>query len=173
MRPLMIALLACLGGTAFSGERQTACDPNSWWYDSKGHPHPTASNCLLNHDGPPSSAAPPPLPRENAVTNLPQLSAAPIMTGHSEISLRMAGGTYLVPVTINKSLVMDFIIDSGAADVSIPIYVVVTLIRSGTLKDSDFMGTRTYKMANGVTVPSETFRIRSMKVGDKEIRDAL
>jgi clan AA aspartic protease (TIGR02281 family) len=112
-------------------------------------------------------------PNENAGTALPQIATSPTIFGHAEISLKTAGGAFLVPVTINGSLLLDFTIDSGASDVSIPADVVMNLIRSGTLSQSDFLGTRTYRMANGATVPSETFRIRALKVGDREIRDVL
>jgi hypothetical protein len=86
-----------------------------------------------------------------------------------EIKLRKAGGILVVPVTINNALTLNFVVDSGAADVSIPADVVLTLIRTGTLSESDFLGTKTYQLADGSTVPSQTFRIRVLKVGDHEI----
>jgi aspartyl protease family protein len=49
--------------------------------------------------------------------------------------------------------------------------VVLTLMRTGTLKPDDFLGTQTYRMADGSTVPSKVFRIRSLKVGDKVIEN--
>src|SRR6516165_7004064 len=52
-----------------------------------------------------------------------------------------SGGIYQVPVVINDALKLDFIVDSGASDVSIPADVVFTLIRTGTIKKSDFIGT--------------------------------
>jgi clan AA aspartic protease (TIGR02281 family) len=89
-------------------------------------------------------------------------------TGGSEI-VRMVGdgGTFKVPVTINGQLTLDFIVDSGASDVSIPADVVLTLWRTGTITEADFIGARTYTMADGSTVPSQRFLIRSLKVGDK------
>ena len=39
------------------------------------------------------------------------------------------GGTYVVPVLINKAITLNFVIDSGASDVSIPADVVLTLVR--------------------------------------------
>jgi tetratricopeptide (TPR) repeat protein len=83
------------------------------------------------------------------------------------VAMRIEGGTYVVPVLINNAITLDFIVDSGASDVSIPADVVSTLVRTGTLKDSDFLGQKTYVLADGSTVPSQTFRIRSLKVGDK------
>jgi hypothetical protein len=77
------------------------------------------------------------------------------------------GGTFAVPVVINGAIALDFIVDSGAADVSIPADVVITLMRTGTIKESDFLGQKTYMLADGSKVPSQTFRIRSLKVGDR------
>jgi clan AA aspartic protease (TIGR02281 family) len=77
------------------------------------------------------------------------------------------GGTFAVPVVINGAIALDFIVDSGAADVSIPADVVMTLMRTGTIKESDFLGQKTYMLADGSKVPSQTFRIRSLKVGDR------
>ena len=62
-------------------------------------------------------------------------------------------------------------VDSGAADVNIPQDVVTTLMRTGTLKKSDFLGQRIYVLADGSKIPSQTFRIRSMKVGDRIVEN--
>jgi predicted aspartyl protease len=69
-------------------------------------------------------------------------------------------------VLINGQITLNFTIDSGAADVSIPADVLSTLIRTGTIKKSDFIGQKTYRLADGSTVPSATFVIRSLKVGN-------
>ena len=81
------------------------------------------------------------------------------------------GGTYEVPVLINKTITLNFMIDSGASDVSIPADVVLTLVRSGTLQRSDFIGTKTYRLADGSTVPSTTFRIRSLTMNNVVIEN--
>ena len=94
---------------------------------------------------------------------------------NSSISIPMenTGGVYTVPVSINDSLTINFIVDSGATDVNIPADVVSTLVRAGTVRDEDFLGTRMYTMENGSTVPSKTFRIRSLKVGNIVIEDVI
>ena len=38
--------------------------------------------------------------------------------------MQIEGGTYVVPVLINDAITLDFVVDSGAADVSIPADVV-------------------------------------------------
>jgi gag-polyprotein putative aspartyl protease len=83
------------------------------------------------------------------------------------------GGTFRVPVTINDELTLKFVIDSGAADVSVPADVVMTLVRTGTITDADFLGKQTYKLADGSTIPSQQFVIRSLKVGDKTLENVV
>jgi predicted aspartyl protease len=85
------------------------------------------------------------------------------------IPLQREGGTFVVPVLINKAITLKFVIDSGATDVSIPADVVSTLIRTGTLQDADFLGTQTYVLADGSKIPSSTFRIRSLTADKLEI----
>jgi gag-polyprotein putative aspartyl protease len=82
------------------------------------------------------------------------------------IPLLVEGGTFVIPVLINGQITLNFTIDSGAADVSIPADVVSTLIRTGTIQKSDFIGQKTYRLADGSTAPSATFVIRSLKVGN-------
>ncbi|MGD0025169.1 MAG: retropepsin-like aspartic protease [Xanthobacteraceae bacterium] len=87
----------------------------------------------------------------------------------TKVPLKVVGGTFVVPVEINGAISLNFVIDSGAADVSVPADVVGTLIRTGTLERSDFIGTQIYILADGSKSPSDTFIIRSLKVGDKVV----
>ena len=89
----------------------------------------------------------------------------------TQVSFRQRGGTFIVPVTINNAIRLNFTLDTGAADVSIPADVVMTLIRTGTISDNDFLGKQTYVLADGSKVPSVTFRIRSLRVGDKVVEN--
>jgi len=89
----------------------------------------------------------------------------------SEIPVQSKGEITVIPVLINNAIALKFIIDSGASDVSIPADVFLTLIRTETIRDTDFIGKRTYQLADGSTVPSERFRIRVLRVGDREIEN--
>lgn len=83
-----------------------------------------------------------------------------------EVALEADGGTYLVPVQVNGAITLGFTVDSGAADVTIPADVFSTLQRAGTIETGDMLGTKTYVLADGSTIESPTFRIRSLRVGD-------
>jgi clan AA aspartic protease (TIGR02281 family) len=87
-------------------------------------------------------------------------------TTHIEVPLKPLGGTFVVPVFINGAITLNFVVDSGAADVSVPADVVGTLIRAGTIEKSDITGKQKYMLADGSISPTVTFIIRSLKVGD-------
>jgi predicted aspartyl protease len=89
----------------------------------------------------------------------------------TSVPMQLEGGTYVVPVLINDAITLNFLVDSGAADVSIPADVVMTLMRTGTLTEADFLGQQIYELADGSKVPSQTFRIRSLKVGNTVLED--
>jgi hypothetical protein len=89
----------------------------------------------------------------------------------SRIKMVKDGGTYTVPVTINGVLPLHFTVDSGASDVQIPSDVVSTLIRMGAITRSDFIGSQEYQLADGSTIESRTFRIRSLKVGERTVQN--
>ena len=87
------------------------------------------------------------------------------------IPLMNDSGIFVVPVEINGALTLDFVIDSGASDVSVPADVVSTLIRTKTIGPSDFVGQQTYVMADGSEAPSDVFVIRSLKVGNRVVQN--
>jgi hypothetical protein len=95
----------------------------------------------------------------------------PSPLNRTEVALVREAGTFKVPVLINGVIPLNFTVDSGASDVSIPADVVLVMIRTGTLRESDFLGTQNYRLADGSVIPSRTFRIRTLKVGDRVIEN--
>jgi clan AA aspartic protease (TIGR02281 family) len=83
-----------------------------------------------------------------------------------DIPLQNDGGVYVVPVRINGVITLDFIVDSGASDVVIPADVAMTLIRTGTISDDDYVGNTEYMLADGSTAKSDRFTLRELKVGE-------
>jgi clan AA aspartic protease (TIGR02281 family) len=101
------------------------------------------------------------------------LTASPVAAAPSDraqaqeiIPIEARGGAYVVPVLINGVLALKFIVDSGSADVSIPAEVAATLKRLGTLSDNDLLGIKTYVLADGSRVPSEIYKIASLRIGN-------
>lgn len=89
----------------------------------------------------------------------------------TEVKLKKSGGVYEVPVELNGVLKIDFIFDSGASDVSISPDVALTLIKTGTIKESDWLPGAYYKFADGTTAKSMRFKLKSVKIGDKVVYD--
>jgi predicted aspartyl protease len=119
-------------------------------------------------NGAPSQAGPP-----KVVTATPTLPPVTNKKSSSvvEVPLREDSGIFVVPVEINGAITLDFAVDSGAGNVTIPADVYYTLVRTGTIKDSDITGQRTVVLADGSKSKLPTFTIRSLKVGDKTIEN--
>jgi clan AA aspartic protease (TIGR02281 family) len=80
-----------------------------------------------------------------------------------------AGGGYLIPGRINDAVTVTFVLDTGASDVSIPDEVARELEQAGKLERGDFLGTRTYVLADGSKVPSRRVLLREVTVGGQTV----
>jgi predicted aspartyl protease len=95
------------------------------------------------------------------------------VTERETIKMEIESGVYVVPVRFNDTITLNAIVDSGASDVSIPADIVLTLMRTKTITEKDFLGKRTYVLADGSKVPSQVFRIRSLKVGNITVENVV
>lgn len=119
------------------------------------------------------------VPPQQAVPNVSHTSVTPNeaqdqqprLGGRFSVAMKVDGGVYVVPVLINNAITLDFVVDSGASDVSIPADVVMTLSRTGTIGPSDFVGQQTHVLADGSEVPSDVFILRSLKVGNHVVQN--
>ena len=114
----------------------------------------------------PDNRSPTTMPPEQPPSEPPAAVSPPTI-----VEMVPEGGTFVVPVRINDQITLKFVIDSGASDVSVPADVVMTLLRTGTITDSDFLGTQKYRMVDGSTVPPQRFVLRSLKVGDRTLEN--
>lgn len=105
---------------------------------------------------------------KNLLKTSMQTSTLPLK---NEIKLIRRNGVYEVPVSLNNVLKINIILDSGAADVSIAPDVALTLIRTGTIKDTDWLAGRTYRFADGSTAKSMRFKLESVDIGDKHLKN--
>lgn len=78
-------------------------------------------------------------------------------------------GVYEIPAIINDVLKINFVFDAGASDVSISPDIALTLIKTGTLNSEDFIGTQTYKFADGSTAKSKIFILKEVQIGNKKV----
>lgn len=89
----------------------------------------------------------------------------------NEVSLTKTGGVFEVPVVLNGVLAIRLILDSGAADVSISPDIALTLYKAKTITEEEMLPGQYYRFADGSTVKSYRFRLRSLKIGDMELHD--
>ena len=89
--------------------------------------------------------------------------------GSKEIPLEKGGGVYKLPVKINGVISLKFILDTGASEVTIPADVALTLLRTETILQSDFLPGKSYQLADGTIVKSPRFIIRELDLGGIKI----
>ena len=65
------------------------------------------------------------------------------------IPLVEEGGVYKIPVFLNGIGPLPFVIDSGAADVSVTADIFLTLRWTGTISENDYIGHGQYQLADG------------------------
>lgn len=82
-------------------------------------------------------------------------------------------GTLAVPVSVNGSQPMTFMVDSGASLISIPYDEAAPLLRAHSIRPVDFRGVGLFQLANGTRVSAQIYNIRSIKVGDREVKNVL
>jgi predicted aspartyl protease len=98
--------------------------------------------------------------------NLQTASYSTLKESADEINLNFKNGVYYVPLKINNTITIQFIIDLGASDVSISPDIFNVLYKAGTIEDDDFFGTATYQLADGTTVKSNIFNIKEIQIGN-------
>ena len=101
----------------------------------------------------------------SSVTRVAAASTAVIPANAGEVPLDRRGGTFIVSGLVNGSLALDFYLDSGSADVSLPVYAFEALKRAGSIRPDDVLGSETYMMSNGASRKAVIFQIRSLTVG--------
>jgi predicted aspartyl protease len=126
--------------------------------------------CGFSYGG--SRGQPQATPYVRPSSNAPNSASAAITaTPQDEVHLQLYNGVFAVPVVINRAVSIPFVLDSGASEVQLPAEVVLTLMRSGTLSEADFIGASSYVLANGSTLRSPRFNIRDMRVGEHVVRN--
>ena len=100
-------------------------------------------------------------------------SVQPPRQGRTVVRMEPVNGVYMVPGIVNGAANLKFMVDTGATDVAVPSHVVQELLSSGLIASSDFLEERIYRLADGSKMPSRTFRIRSLQVGNVLIENVM
>jgi clan AA aspartic protease (TIGR02281 family) len=106
-----------------------------------------------------------------AAGGLTLASVQPPRQGRTTVAMEPSNGVYMIPGVLNGSVDLKFLVDTGAADVALPENVVQSLLDTGALAQSDFLGEGNYRLADGSIRRSQTFRIRSLQIGDVIVED--
>jgi clan AA aspartic protease (TIGR02281 family) len=94
-------------------------------------------------------------------------------SGPLDVAMKRKAGNLWVPAQINKVVTIDFVIDSGASDITLPRDVYLTLIRSGTLTKANYLGSAQFGIADGSEVKGLKFKLASLQVGDQVLTDVV
>jgi len=108
-------------------------------------------------------------PQDNAAPNGFQASLQSQTT--SKIRLTKIGGVYAVPLELNGHVTLYGIVDSGASDVSIPLDIIKAMKEEKIISEKDFLDEKLYMMADGSKVAAKRYMIKSVKVGEKELKN--
>ncbi len=100
-------------------------------------------------------------------------SAAGRPAGPFEVSMIRKDGNLWVPAQINNVVTIDFVIDSGASDITLPWDTYLTLLRSGTLTKANYIGEVNFGIANGSEVRGHKFKLASLQVGSQVLTDVV
>jgi clan AA aspartic protease (TIGR02281 family) len=101
------------------------------------------------------------------------LGLGPSLGSAEQIPLEREHGIYVVSVPINQAISIPFVLDSGAAEVAIPADVFMTLMRSHSVRQTDFIGDGIFITADGTQHKSQRFILREVQVGTLVINDVV
>lgn len=105
------------------------------------------------------------------ILGAPSLHAKTDVEVAESIPLQKLGGVYHLPVELNGFLELMFILDTGAAEMSIPSNVVQSLMRAGTLDESDYLEGKAFVLANGKRIVSPRVLLKKVKIGHRVLRN--
>ena len=112
------------------------------------------------------------VPFKEAVTGIKVARTPPSREGGAkEVALEHYGGTFRIPVLINDVMLQHFVVDSGASHVTIPEDVAMSLLRAGTIDESDIGSEGTCVLADGSEARCDEIRIRKLKVGNHVVQN--
>lgn len=83
-----------------------------------------------------------------------------------EIALTEHNGVYTMPITLNDSITVHGILDTGASEMFIPFNVIAMLIQSQSIAIKDILKEGFYTLADGSTKTRERVNITKIIIGN-------
>jgi gag-polyprotein putative aspartyl protease len=96
-----------------------------------------------------------------------------VLAWASEVPLGENGGIYTVPVQVNRSVTLPFLVDPGAGVVVIPQSLLKRLVLDGTVTEGDLIGIGIAELADSSLYKAVQLRLRELRVGDAVARDVV
>ena len=91
-------------------------------------------------------------------------------SGTNVVAMLQENGVYKIPVNIN-GVPMQFIIDTGASQISISSTEAAFLYKQGTIMADDIIGTAQFSDANGDISPGTIIRLHTVKIGNRTLEN--
>ena len=87
------------------------------------------------------------------------------------VKLRKIGKVYEIPAVMNGAMDVNFVFDYESADIIISSYVASRLLKTGTIRDEDWLNGTYYETADGSIAKSRRFKFYSFRIGNKILKD--
>jgi hypothetical protein len=87
------------------------------------------------------------------------------------VKLRRIGKVYEIPAVMNGAMDINFVFDYDTTDVIISPYVASRLLKTGTIRDVDWLDGTYYQTADGTIAKSSRFKFYSLRIGNKILKD--
>ncbi|MFI3221496.1 MAG: retropepsin-like aspartic protease [Methylococcaceae bacterium] len=94
------------------------------------------------------------------------LSMVSLTSFADEIALIDSNGVYMLPITLNDSIVVEGILDTGASEMFIPFNVIASLIQIGGIATKDILKDGSYTLADGTIKNRERVNIAKIMIGN-------
>lgn len=108
--------------------------------------------------------------RERMRDQTPTSEPATGKHGKTVVKMEKEDGVFYIPTEVN-GVKMRFIFDTGASMISLSQTEASFLARQGLLTEADVEGTGQFSDANGDISEGTLVRLRSVKIGDRELHD--
>jgi hypothetical protein len=108
------------------------------------------------------------------MTRSTRLARVAIRGGSGPLTARLWIGSTLSALAIfSPASSQSLSTNSGASDVFIPADVFLTLLRTGTVSESDFLDSKIYSLPDGSKLKAARFVIRELRVGNQVATDVV
>lgn len=87
------------------------------------------------------------------------------------VKLNKYNGVYNIPITMNESLEVNAIFEEGASDIMLSPDVALTLLKTGTVGDGDWLKGPSFEFSDGTIANTNKFKLTSLKIGNKTINN--